>query len=161
MITGISESRTWTKHVSCKCEYKFDGRKCNLNQNCNNDKRRCECKNPKEHQCQKGYFCNPATCSCENGKYARSIGDSVVIYDESIEEIKTVPIKSTSTKTISTNFYILLAFLLITIALITISIYLIKHQSKQKHILPYQGTSKLKSKLTLTIYHQKWRVIAN
>ena len=28
MITGINESRTLTKHISCK----FDGRKCNLNQ---------------------------------------------------------------------------------------------------------------------------------
>ena len=32
MITGINESRTLTKHISCKFEYKFDGRKCNLNQ---------------------------------------------------------------------------------------------------------------------------------
>ena len=31
MITGINESRTLTKHVSCNCEYKFDGRKCNSN----------------------------------------------------------------------------------------------------------------------------------
>ena len=29
MITGINESRTLTKHVSCKCTCKFDGRKCN------------------------------------------------------------------------------------------------------------------------------------
>ena len=32
MITGINESRTLTKHISCQFEYKFDGRKCNLNQ---------------------------------------------------------------------------------------------------------------------------------
>ena len=45
MITGINESKTITKHVPCKCKYKFDGRKCNSNQNWNNDKCRCECKN--------------------------------------------------------------------------------------------------------------------
>ena len=29
MITGIIESKTLTKHISCKCKCKFDGRKCN------------------------------------------------------------------------------------------------------------------------------------
>ena len=28
-ITGINESKTLTKHISCKCKCKFDGRKCN------------------------------------------------------------------------------------------------------------------------------------
>ena len=35
MITGINESKTLTKHVSCKCKCKFDGRKCNSNQKWN------------------------------------------------------------------------------------------------------------------------------
>ena len=79
MIPGLNESKTLTKHISCKCECKFDSRKCNLNQKWNNNKCPCECKNPKEHQCKKGYFWNPAKCSCDNGKYARNAGDSVVI----------------------------------------------------------------------------------
>ena len=29
MITGITESKILTKHVSYKCKYEFDGRKCN------------------------------------------------------------------------------------------------------------------------------------
>ena len=29
---GITESRALTKHISCKYECKFDGRKFNLNQ---------------------------------------------------------------------------------------------------------------------------------
>ena len=29
MVTGINESKTLTKHISCEC--KFDGRKCNSN----------------------------------------------------------------------------------------------------------------------------------
>ena len=29
MITGINESKTLPKHISCKCKYKFDGKKCN------------------------------------------------------------------------------------------------------------------------------------
>ena len=29
MITVISESTTLTKHISCKCKFRFDGRKCN------------------------------------------------------------------------------------------------------------------------------------
>ena len=32
MITGVNESKTLTKHISCKCEYKFDNRKCKSNQ---------------------------------------------------------------------------------------------------------------------------------
>ena len=35
MITGINESRTLTKHISCECKCKFDGRKCNSNQKWN------------------------------------------------------------------------------------------------------------------------------
>ena len=45
MIAEINESRTLTKHISWKCECKFDDRKYNLNQKWNNDKCRCECKN--------------------------------------------------------------------------------------------------------------------
>ena len=32
MITGTNESKTLTKHISCKCKCKFDGRKYNSNQ---------------------------------------------------------------------------------------------------------------------------------
>ena len=38
MITGISESKTLTKHISSKCQWKFDGRKCNSDQWWNNNK---------------------------------------------------------------------------------------------------------------------------
>ena len=44
MITGINESKTLTKHISCECKCKVDGRKCNSNEKWNNDKCRCECK---------------------------------------------------------------------------------------------------------------------
>ena len=30
MITGINESKTLIKHISCECKFSFDGRKCNL-----------------------------------------------------------------------------------------------------------------------------------
>ena len=36
-ITGINESKTLTRHISCKSKYKFDGRRCNLNQKWRND----------------------------------------------------------------------------------------------------------------------------
>ena len=29
MITAINESKTLTKHISCECKCKFDGRNCN------------------------------------------------------------------------------------------------------------------------------------
>ena len=42
MITGVNESKILTKHVSCQCKCKFDGRKCNSNQKWNNNKCWCE-----------------------------------------------------------------------------------------------------------------------
>ena len=32
MITGINESKALTKHMSCECKWKFDGKKCNSDQ---------------------------------------------------------------------------------------------------------------------------------
>ena len=28
MVKGISESKALTKHISCECKWKFNGRKC-------------------------------------------------------------------------------------------------------------------------------------
>ena len=86
-ITWINESKILAKHISCECAYKFDGRKCNLNQKWNNNKSWYECK--KHHICKRDYIWNPATCNCENGKYLSSIiDDSVITCDEIIEETK-------------------------------------------------------------------------
>ena len=94
MITGINESKTLTKHISCKCKCKFNGRKFNSDQWWNNDKCQCECK--KHHICEKDYIRNPATCSCEDGKYLASImDDSAITCDKIIKE---------ETKTVTTNF---------------------------------------------------------
>ena len=84
MITGLNESKISTKHISCECKCKFDGRKCNLNQKCNNDICWSECKNPKKHHvCEKDCIWSSATCSFENGKYLASIiDDSVITCDE-------------------------------------------------------------------------------
>ena len=59
----------------------------------NNDKCRCECKNPKKQcMCKKDYIWNPGIYSCENGKYLASpVEDSVITCDEIIEET-TIPI---------------------------------------------------------------------
>ena len=92
MITGINESKTLTKHLSCEFKCKFDCRKCNSNQKWNNYKSLCECRNLKEHHVyKKDYIWNPATYSCENGKYlASNIDKSVITCDKNIEDIKTV-----------------------------------------------------------------------
>ena len=49
MITGIDEWKTLTRHKSCKCKCKLDGRKCYSNQKWNNDELQRECKNPRKH----------------------------------------------------------------------------------------------------------------
>ena len=38
LATGKNESKTLTKHVSCECQCKFDGTKCNSIQKWNNEK---------------------------------------------------------------------------------------------------------------------------
>ena len=137
MITRINESETLTKHISCECKRKFDDRKCNSNQKCNNDKCICECK--KHDICEKYYIWNPATCSYENGRYLVNIIDrSVITCDEIID---------TGKKTVAKNFNkkkcILVAFLKISIALliaVSIYCYLIKYQIK-KHLLPFHVTN--------------------
>ena len=84
MITIINESNTLTKHISCECKCRFDGRKCNSDQWWNNKKCRCECK--RNHACEKDYVWNPATGNFENGKYLASImNDSVITFNEIIE----------------------------------------------------------------------------
>ena len=37
MITGMNESKTLTKHISCEYKCKFDERKCNSDQRWNNN----------------------------------------------------------------------------------------------------------------------------
>ena len=37
MITGINESKTLTKRISCECKSKLDETKCKSNQWCDND----------------------------------------------------------------------------------------------------------------------------
>ena len=130
LITGINESKTLTKHISCECKCKFNGRNCNSDQWWNNDKCRCECK--KRHVCEKDYVWNPGTCNCENGKYLASImDDSAIMCDEIIESYKEEANFNEKKATCNTqNFYILLSFLLITIALliaVSICCYLIKY----------------------------------
>ena len=41
MIAGINESKALTKHISCECKCRFDGRKCNPDQWWNNNKFQC------------------------------------------------------------------------------------------------------------------------
>ena len=53
IATGINESKSLTKHISCKCRRKLYGRRCNSNQNWNDDRLRCECK--KYHIYEKDY----------------------------------------------------------------------------------------------------------
>ena len=71
MITGINESKALTKHISCGCKCRFDGRNCNSDQWWNNDKWWYECIKMYE----KDYVSNHVTCNCENGKYFASIMD--------------------------------------------------------------------------------------
>ena len=86
MVTGKNQSKTLTKHISCECKCKFDGRKCNSSQWWNNDK--CWFESKKYRICEKGYIWNPATCKCKNGKYLASIIDDSVITCDAVINYK-------------------------------------------------------------------------
>ena len=105
----------------------MDRKKCNSNQIWNNDKCRCECKNPRKIVCDKGHIWDSATSSCENGRYARDIiDDSVITCNKILEPTKSIPTNFNEKKVIckTKNFYILLVFLLIPMTLlIAVSIY--------------------------------------
>ena len=81
MITGINESKTLTKHLSCECKCIFDEKKCDSNQWWNNDKCRCECK---KFMYVKNFVWSPARCNYENGKYLASITNKIIC-DEIID----------------------------------------------------------------------------
>ena len=64
IITGINESKTLTRHISCECKYKFDERKyiqINGGMTINIDV------SVKNVYVKKNYVWIPATCSSENG----------------------------------------------------------------------------------------------
>ena len=79
--------------LSCECKCKFGDRKCNLNQKRNKNKCQCKWKNLKQHHiCEKDCLWNPATWSCENGKYVESIIDnSATTCNQIIGTIETIP----------------------------------------------------------------------
>ena len=94
---------------------------------------------------KKGYTWNPATCSCENGRYERSIfGDLAIICYAIIGTTKSILTKTAQVKSILPNlkekkqslkfyiFYILLAFLLISMTIIDII---------SKHLLLFHDTN--------------------
>ena len=56
MIIGKNESKRLTKHMLCKCKWKFDRKKCNSNQWWNSNKCWCECK--KHNVSEKDYIWN-------------------------------------------------------------------------------------------------------
>ena len=42
MIAGINESKIVTKHISCKCKFTFDSKKCSSNQKWNNESQKIQ-----------------------------------------------------------------------------------------------------------------------
>ena len=92
-----------TTYISCKCKWKFDSKENNSNQIWNNNKFRYECKSSIKNVCEKSNIWNPATCSCENGKYLGSIIDNSVVSGEIIETTKNILTKTAPTKGIPTN----------------------------------------------------------
>ena len=71
MIRRVNESRILIKPNSCDCKCKFQGIKCNSNQNWNTNKCWFECKNPIKHNYEKCYVWNPSRFACEINRYLK------------------------------------------------------------------------------------------
>ena len=100
IITGINELKTLTKHISCECKCKFDGK--NVVQINGGTTINVDMSVKNVVYVKKYYVWNPATQSCENGKYCTSImGDSAITCDEIIDMILPMMKK---TKTIPADF---------------------------------------------------------
>ena len=83
-ITRINQSKTLTKHISCKAKCKFDGRTCNSNNGWNKNK--CWWEYNKLHVFEKDYVWNPATCIFVKRKdFDNIMDDSAIICDKSIK----------------------------------------------------------------------------
>ena len=107
ITTELNEPETLTTHVLYQCKCKFDGRKCNSNQNWNNNKCQSECKSLSKHNLYiKDYIWNSSKYTYENGKCLENlIGDSVINCDEITMMTKTVLAKSISIKNHSSKRY--------------------------------------------------------
>ena len=71
MLVRINETRKIIWHETCKCICRFTGAVCNNKQEWNENKCKCDCKEDliDKLACDKGYICNPSTCTCECNKY--------------------------------------------------------------------------------------------
>ena len=126
MITGINESKTLTKYISCEYKYKFGRRNCNSDQWWNNYK--CSRESKKREKCEKEYIWNSAACNCENGKHLASImEDSAIMCDEIIESYEEEKKINEKKQSVISIFY--LHFLIA----VSIYRYLIKNGGEQKH----------------------------
>ena len=69
-----------------------------------NDKCKCKCK--KYGTCKKGNSWNLSTCICKNNRYLKSIvDDSVIVCNEIINVIDSVPINGTNTISTNVTYY--------------------------------------------------------
>ena len=106
MITDIDESKTLTKHISCKCKRRFGGKKYKSNQCWNNGKRLCGCK--KINVYEQNYIWNPATCNCKNGKYLTNFVDKIIC--DEIIDVKETNFNEKNITFKTQSFYMYLSF---------------------------------------------------
>lgn len=87
----MNELKILTKHISCKCKYKLDGRKCDSYKKRNNYKYQSKWK--KYHIYVKTIIYGTLRyVVVRDGKYLTSIiDDSVITSDETMKERKTIP----------------------------------------------------------------------
>ena len=106
MITDIDESKTLTKHISCKCKRRFGGKKYKSNQCWNNGK--CLCGYKKINVYEKNYIWNPATCNCKNGKYLANFVDKIIC--DEIIDVKETNFNEKNITFKTQSFYMYLSF---------------------------------------------------
>ena len=125
-MSKTNETRHIKWHEKCKSIWRLDATVCKNKQRCNNDKRRCQCKELIDKGvCDEGYAWNPSNYECEcdkscdigeyldyeNCKCTKRLVDKLVDEcDENIEETNLVKINSIKCKNNSCILYIVLLF---------------------------------------------------
>ena len=162
----MNQKHTSTWHISCKCEYIFDSRKWNPNQKWKLINVSVSTKIQKNITRAKKVIFGILLCTCENDKYYLRFSDSIWWnyrtnknrFNKNCSNKKYFKKKhfnkNCSNKKYFNNYHNLLTFLLITMALliaVSIYCYLIKHLSKQKHLIPCHGTSNKLKEININI----------
>ena len=145
MLAKINETKKITWHETCKCVCRFTKAVCNDKQEWDENECKRECIEDliDKLKCDKGYMCNPSTCTCECNKYCevgqyldyencvckKKLIEYLVKQCTSIADIDSYKKESSETNVYFISFII---FLILSVLLVAGLIYYFRKYNKRK-----------------------------